>query len=56
MIFDLQENVYWGGFPKLGVPFGGPQNKDAIILGSMVGVPFILGNYLIGKHAAHITC
>ena len=28
-----------GGFPKLGVPFGGPSNKDYTILGSIIGVP-----------------
>ena len=29
-----------------GYPFGGPQNKDYSILGSILG-PFILGNYQI---------
>ena len=33
-----------GGFPKLGVPFWGPNNKDYSIFGSIVGFP-ILGNY-----------
>ena len=28
-----------GGFPKLGVPFGGPNNKDYGILGSILGSP-----------------
>ena len=32
------------GFLKLGVPFGGPHNKDYSILGSILGSP-ILGNY-----------
>ena len=30
-----------GGFPKLGVPFLGPQNKDYSILGSMLGSPYL---------------
>ena len=29
----------YGGFPKLGVPFWGPNNKDYSILGSILGVP-----------------
>ena len=33
-----------GGFLQLGVPFGGPHNKDYNILGSRLGSP-ILGNY-----------
>ena len=28
-----------GGFPKLGVPFLGPHNKDYSILGSILGSP-----------------
>ena len=36
----------YGGFPKLGVPFWGPHNKDYSILGSILGPP-ILGNYHI---------
>ena len=28
------------GFPKLGVPFGGPYNKDYSILGSILGSPY----------------
>ena len=28
----------YGGFPKLGVPFWGPHNKDYCILGSILGV------------------
>ena len=28
------------GFPKLGVPFGGPNNKDHNILGSILGSPY----------------
>ena len=31
---------------KLGVPFGGPYNKDYVIGGSILGPPF-LGNYHI---------
>ena len=27
----------YGGFPTLGVPFWGPQNKDYSILGSTLG-------------------
>ena len=34
-----------GGFPKLGVPFWGPYNKDYRILGSILGPPPIVGNY-----------
>ena len=29
----------YGGFPKLGVPFGDPYNKDYGILGSILGYP-----------------
>ena len=29
----------FGGFPKLGVPFGDPNNKDYSILGSILGSP-----------------
>ena len=29
-----------GGFPKLGVPFGGPFHKDYSILGSILGSPY----------------
>ena len=29
-----------GGFPKLGVPFWGSQNKDYSILGSILGSPY----------------
>ena len=32
--------AYIGGFPKLGVPFGGPYNKDYSILGSVLGSPY----------------
>ena len=28
-----------GGFPKLGVPFGGPNTKHYSILGSTLGSP-----------------
>ena len=34
----IARKVY-GGFPKLGVPFGGPHSKDYSILGSTLGVP-----------------
>ena len=30
----------YGVFPKLGVPFGGPHNKDYGILGSILGSPY----------------
>ena len=30
-----------GGFPKLGVPFGGPHKKDYGILGSILGSPYL---------------
>ena len=30
----------YGGFPKEGVPFGGPYNKDYGILGSILETPF----------------
>ena len=33
------EYVY-GDFPKLGVPFRGPNNKDYSILGSILGYPY----------------
>ena len=36
----------YGGFPKLGVPFGCPNNKDYSILGLYWG-PLMLGNYHI---------
>ena len=29
-----------GDFPKLGVPFGGPYDKDYTILGSILGSPY----------------
>ena len=29
----------FGGFPKLGVPFRGPYNKDYTIFGVYIGVP-----------------
>ena len=34
-----QENLRqgFGGFPKLGYPFGGPHNKDCSIFGSILG-------------------
>ena len=41
----------YGDFPKLGVPFGGPYNKDYSILGSTLGSS-ILGNYHIGLASA----
>ena len=28
------------GFPKLGVPFWGPENRDYSILGSILGSPY----------------
>ena len=31
--------IRFGGFPKLGVPFWGPSNKDYSILGSILGSP-----------------
>ena len=33
----------YGGFPRLGVPFWGPHNKDYRLLGS------ILGSHYFGK-------
>ena len=33
------EGLKYGGFPKLGVSFGGPYNKDYSILGSIMGYP-----------------
>ena len=30
----------YGGLPKLGVPFGGPHNKDYSILESILGSPY----------------
>ena len=29
-----------GAFPKLGLPFGGPYNKDVNTLGSILGSPY----------------
>ena len=46
-----------GGFPKLGVPFWGPYNKDYSILGSILGSYQILmalkgaANHFRNKHA-----
>ena len=37
-----------GGFPELGAPFGGPNNKDYSIWGSILG-PLILGNYHVSE-------
>ena len=37
-----------GGFPKIGIPFGGPNNKDYSILGSRLGSPY-LGSPFFGK-------
>ena len=31
----------YGGFPKLGLPFGGPHNKDYRILESVLGSPYL---------------
>ena len=42
---------YSGGFPKLGVPFGGPYNKDYSIWGSLLGSPYF-GQLLFGVRAA----
>ena len=42
-----------GGFPKLGVPFWGPNNKDYSILGLHWGSP-ILGKYQVGS--SNIRC
>ena len=35
--------LLYGGFPKLGVPFWGPYNKDYSISGSILGSSY-LGN------------
>ena len=32
--------IVYGSFPKLGVPFWGPNNKDYSILGSILGSPY----------------
>ena len=41
---ELEERVHgvwqFEGFPKLGVPFRGPKNKDYSILGSILGSPY----------------
>ena len=41
------------GFPKLGIPFSGPNNKDYNILGSMLGSPcyFVKLPYCTGFYA-----
>ena len=40
---ELEAKVFkdglYGGFLKLGVPFGGPHNKNYSILGSILGYP-----------------
>ena len=48
------------GFPKLGVPYWGPHNKDYSILGSILGSPYFgklpyrdngkNGNYTLGLY------
>ena len=42
----LVETPSCGCFPKLGILFGGPFNKDSNIFGSIWGPP-IWGNYLV---------
>ena len=42
-MFALPGSCACGGFPKLGVPFGRPYNKDYSILGSILG-PLVLGD------------
>ena len=45
----------FGGFPKLGVPFGGPYNKDYSILGSILGYPNF-GKLLFGLFVQSGPC
>ena len=33
--------IQMGDSQKLGVPFGGPQNKDSSIFGSILGLPYL---------------
>ena len=44
-LLDAEMTAHWpqgiGVFPKLGVPFGGPYNKDYKILGSILGSPYL---------------
>ena len=39
MSWKLLFKGYMGGFLKLGVPFGGPHNKDFSAVGSKLGSP-----------------
>ena len=36
-----QQILTYGGFPKLGLPFWGPNNKDHSIFGSILGSPYL---------------
>ena len=38
-IFNAKDEILNGGFPKLGVPFWGSNNKDYSIFGSILGSP-----------------
>ena len=37
---EVGESKQYGGFPNLGVRFGGPNNKVYSIWGSIVGSPY----------------
>ena len=53
--WNMRLTVIWG-FPKIrGTLFGGPQNKDYIILGSILGSPYY-GNYHIMSEIESSTC
>ena len=41
LILMPYQGIY-GGFPKLGVSFGGPYSKDNRILGSILGSPLFV--------------
>ena len=50
-----------GGFPKLGVPFGAPYNKDYSILGSILGSPYFGTNSVSsvlaqGSSVSELSC
>ena len=37
---ELKTSTHFWGFPKLGLPFEGPSNKDYSIFGSVLGSPY----------------
>ena len=61
LLWPLHEYNPYGCFPKLGALFGGPQNKDYSILGSILGFPYLgkiphrLEFWVQGLGLAHIS-